>query len=326
MKVNLENRIDLSIIVPVFNVKDTLLRAVESIINQKIDKFEIILVDDGSTDGSQYICDDLAEKYHYTKVIHKKNGGLSSARNAGIVQARGEYITFIDSDDFYTESFFEEAIEKLNSNSADIFVFGLQKGSLEKNKELVFENKICSIKQEAIEKLFLQKAVDFYAWNKIYKLSLFSGIRYPEGHLYEDIIPTYLLFKKAEKIIFSDKIGIFYYSNPDSIVNQKFSISQYDNVLQRIKLLEYIKRDYPKLKSLATDKLVDGFLSTGFKISSAEENNKKDFLEKLRADISNYFFGILSCSKVSISKKIGLVVLCFNSKLYKRMYSIVLGK
>ncbi|WP_314579171.1 glycosyltransferase family 2 protein [Enterococcus gilvus] len=326
MKVNSENRIDLSVIVPVFNVKDTLYRAVKSITNQKLDKLEIILVDDGSTDGSQYICDDLAEKFNYINVIHKKNGGLSSARNAGIVQARGEFITFIDSDDYYMDSFFDEALKELIDNNADIFVFGLRKGSLKKSKNLVFENEICSIKEEAIEKLFLEKAVDFYAWNKIYKFSLFSDIRYPEGHLYEDIIPTYLLFDKAEKIIFSDKIGIFYYSNPDSIVNQKFSFSQYDNVLQRIKLLEYIKSDYPELKSLATDKLVDGFLSTGFKISCAYNYNRREFLKKIRADMSSYFVGILGCPKISISKKIGLVVLFVNSKLYKKMYSIVLGK
>ena len=326
MKKNSESNVYLSVIVPVYNVKDTLFRAVKSIINQKFDKLEIILVDDGSTDGSQCICDDLAEKYKFINVIHKKNGGLSSARNAGILQARGEYITFIDSDDFYTAPFFEEAIKNLSNNSADIFVFGLQKGSLEKSKELVFINEICSIKEKSIEKLFLQKSVDFYAWNKIYKLSLFSEIRYPEGHLYEDIIPTYLLFKKAEKIIFSDKIGIFYYSNPDSIVNQKFNISQYDNIEQRIKLLKYIKIDYPGLEPLARDKLVDGFLSTGFKISSSVDHNKREFLKKLRADISNHFLGIFCCSKVSISKKIGLAVLCSNSRLYKKMYSIVLGK
>ncbi|MDT2769694.1 glycosyltransferase family 2 protein [Enterococcus pseudoavium] len=326
MKVNSENKIDLSVIVPVYNVKETLCRAVESIVNQNLEKIEIILVDDGSTDGSQYICDDLEKKHKFVNVIHKENGGLSSARNVGIIQAQGEYITFIDSDDYYTESFFEEAIKKLNNDNGDIFVFGLRKGSQEKSKELVFTNEICSIKEEAIKKLFLEKAVDFYAWNKIYRHSLFKEIRYPEGHLYEDVIPTYLLFKKAKKIIISDKIGIFYYSNPNSIVNQQFSISQYDNVLQRIKLLEYIKSDYPELKYLAVDKLVDGFLSTGFKISCADNQNKKEFLKKLRTDISSHFFGVFGCSKVSISKKIGLIILFVNSKLYKKIYSLVLGK
>lgn len=326
MKTNSENRIDLTVVVPVYNVKDTLYRAVESIINQNVKKIEIILVDDGSTDGSQYICDDLAEKYNFINVIHKSNGGLSSARNAGIMIAQGRYITFIDSDDYYLDIFFEEALTKMCNNSADIYVFGLRKGSVEKNIELVFINEICSIKEEAIKKLFLEKAVDFYAWNKIYKRTLFSDIKYPEGHLYEDVIPTYLLFKKAEKIIFSDKIGIFYYSNPNSIVNQEFSISQYDNVLQRIKLLEYIKTDYPTLKPLATDKLVDGFLSTGFKISGVSNQNRSKFFKKIRADISKYFFGILGCSKVSITKKFGLIMLFANSKLYKKMYSIALGK
>lgn len=284
------------------------------------------MVDDGSTDGSQYICDDLAEKYNFINVIHKTNGGLSSARNAGIMIAQGRYITFIDSDDYYIDNFFEEALTKLRDNRADIFVFGLRKGSLEKSKELVFINGVCTTKEEAIEKLFLEKAVDFYAWNKIYKRVLFSEIRYPEGHLYEDVIPTYLLFKKAEKVIFSDKIGIFYYSNPDSIVNQEFSISQYDNVLQRIKLLEYIKTDYPKLEPLSMDKLVDGFLSTGFKISGANNQNRSEFLKKIRADISKYFFGIFGCSKVSFTKKVGLVILFVNSKFYQKMYSVALGK
>ena len=91
MKTNSGNRIDLTVVVPVYNVKDTLYRAVESIINQNVKKIEIILVDDGSTDGSQYICDDLAEKYNFINVIHKSNGGLSSARNAGIMIAQGRY-------------------------------------------------------------------------------------------------------------------------------------------------------------------------------------------------------------------------------------------
>lgn len=326
MKANSENEIELSVIVPVYNVKNTLCKAVDSIIDQNFDKLEIILIDDGSTDGSQNICDDYEKKYGFISVIHKVNGGLSSARNAGIGQAEGKYITFIDSDDYYINLFFGIAIEELVKSKGDIFVFGLRKGTIKKNKDFILEDYAYFSDEDAIKKLFCEESVDFYAWNKIYKRSLFQDIRYPEGHLYEDIIPTYTLFKKADKIIFSNILGIFYYSNSDSIVNQEFNIAQYDNVLQRVKLYNYIKKDYPSLESLGLGKLTDGFLSTGFKVSGTNSKNRNVHLKALRSDIRSYFWAIFSCRNLSISKKIGLLMLLTNSRLYKKIYSWVLGK
>lgn len=172
---------NISIIIQVYNVQDYLMDCVKSIIdNQDMEGIEILLIDDGSSDKSGYICDKLAENYSYIKAYHKKNGGLSSARNAGINLAEGKWITFIDSDDLVSKRYIQDIKAMSKLTNYDVFIY----------KHINFRGKInnstdnTSMKLEDITKeqaMYTLHVDEYgnYAWNKLYKKFLFNNIKYP---------------------------------------------------------------------------------------------------------------------------------------------------
>lgn len=322
----------LSIIVPVYNVQDTLERAVLSIIQQKLEDFEIILIDDGSTDKSGAICDQLAEKYTAIKAYHKKNGGLSDARNFGIKKAVGELVTFLDSDDYYINNVLVKVLMhyKKKNRLIDIICFGLEKGTIrEQALKLQPEKKENLTNREAISEMLTNKSVDFYAWNKVYKTSLFQTIQFPVGKLYEDMVPVFQLFKKAERIDVLDVCGIFYYQNQESIVYQNFNAKQYDNIDQRKILLGLIIENFPDLKQRANSRLADGYLSTGFKISGGlknKDNKAKTYYDFSTQELKKLWLNNEFTSSISTSKKMALSLYRFMPELYYYLYKFVLRK
>lgn len=184
----------LSIIIPVFRTQDTLDRCIESILRQSFTDYEIILVDDGSPDRCPQLCDDYANKYTHISVIHKENGGLSDARNAGIEQAVGEYITFIDSDDTILEDTLQKLMEELQEHpTVDILEYPVMErvGHPTKEKLLTF---IPKEYENALTYWLGEKAYNHtYAWNKIFRRSLFKDIRFPKGKNFEDVLTIPLL-------------------------------------------------------------------------------------------------------------------------------------
>ncbi|MEC6747673.1 glycosyltransferase family 2 protein [Marinilactibacillus sp. XAAS-LB27] len=315
----------ISVVMPVYNVEKSLRKAVASVLNQTYKELELILVDDGSTDTSGRICDELVKEDNRISVIHKENRGLSSARNAGIEKASMEYITFIDSDDYFELDVFEKFIEKKQTDT-EVFVFNVRRISDKTIRNLDSIDEVVLDNEQSISHLFLHKGTDFYAWNKIYAKSLFSSIRYPEGHLYEDIVPSFRLILAAKKVQFTTFIGYNYIQNTASIVNADFNPKQYDNVEQRVILLELVKKQVPNLEPLAYDKLIDGFLSTGYKLSlSKGSNHTKEYYKILKTDIKKYKNTVL-LQNISMAKKIALKILQINLFLYGKMYKIYLGK
>lgn len=195
----------LSVVVPVYNVEETLDRCVRSILAQGVDDIEVILVDDGSSDSSPQRCDSWAGKDSRVKVIHKKNGGLSDARNAGIENSHGEYITFVDSDDFLSDGTYSGVMHDMQDNAdCDIVEFPvcrICKGG--KRIFVRFPEKL----YDDIEDYWLStKAyLHTYAWNKIYRKRLFDDVRFPVGKIFEDVCTYPLLLKKASKVFVSEK-------------------------------------------------------------------------------------------------------------------------
>ena len=201
----------LSIIIPVFRVEDTLDRCVESVINQNYNDMEIILVDDGSPDSCPQKCDDWAQKDSRINVIHKQNGGLSDARNAGIDIAQGEYITFIDSDDYIAEQTLTPLMQKLTERpDIDILEYPVYVfyGSPKQHLLDFPDEKTYNDMDEYWYKG--QAYLHSYAWNKIYHSSLFMDIRYPKGVVFEDmhILPQLL---KIAKTVMTINQGRYYY-------------------------------------------------------------------------------------------------------------------
>ena len=191
----------ITVVVPIYKVEKYLEKCIDSIIKQTYENLEIILVDDGSPDKCPQICDEYAKKDSRIKVIHKKNGGLSDARNAGIDIAKGEYITFVDSDDYIEKDYVEVLYDSIKENDSDMAI-GSHKVIYENgtilNKE-TGEKSVLDAKT-VLERILYDENIDLSAWAKLYKTELFEEIRYPKGRVFEDAATTYKLVDKSKKI------------------------------------------------------------------------------------------------------------------------------
>lgn len=193
----------LTVVIPVYNVEKYLKRCVESVIAQDWKKYEILLVDDGSTDHSPQICDNYVKTYDFISVIHKENGGLSEARNTGLSQAKGEYVYFPDSDDWIEPDTFIALSEALESQKFDIISFNREFVKGEEDviisdpvETQVFEGK------DAFVKMLKHSYITGFANDKIYRKSLFTdhNVQFPIGKYYEDLGTNYKLFLSAKKV------------------------------------------------------------------------------------------------------------------------------
>lgn len=224
----------ITVVLPIYNVEKYLECCIKSVLKQTYKNIEIILVDDGSLDNCAQICDEYEKKDDRVKVIHKKNGGLSDARNEGIRNAKGKYICFIDSDDFIKENYIEvlyNLIKKYNANMAVGNFIRVQDSNLPKiTKEEITENVYTG--KEMIENiynkaLYVQATV---AWNKLYDIQLFKDIQFPYGKQHEDEFTTYQLYYNCAKVVMTSEILYYYRYVPTSIMNQSFKIKRLDGI------------------------------------------------------------------------------------------------
>lgn len=213
-----------SLIVPVYKVEPYLRRCLDSIVGQTYKNLEIILVDDGSPDGCPAICDEYAAKDPRVVVIHKENGGLSDARNAGLEIAKGEYISFVDSDDWVADVYIEALWTALESQKAELAVCNYH--VTESSYTLKISD--CDYKPsevldpiQAVKKLWSKDRVAFVtAWGKLVKASLFNGVRFPKGFLYEDEYTVHKLLYSARQTVFLNVPLYCYFRRPDGIMGE----------------------------------------------------------------------------------------------------------
>ena len=316
----------LSVVVPCYNVADEIERCVQSLVQQNVGAKEIILVNDGSTDSTGEQVDRLAEMYPEVQVIHQVNGGLSDARNTGIKAATGEYIAFVDSDDYISEGIYEKLLSKMENQKIDLGILNLVR--IFSDKEVIQDstNKICQSSDEILKAMFELKGVNFYAWNEIIKRSILEGLYYEKGRMYEDIMFSYQVSNRVNKAIITEEVGYNYIDNDDSIVNQAFNPKQYDNITERLKLYEGVQKTNPKLTGLALDKLVDGFLSTGYKLANSNDEKNKEYVVQLRNQMSQHKEVIKKSDEIALPKKIALYLLNTNLNVYRVLYKLYLGK
>lgn len=235
----------ISIIIPVYKVESYLKKCIESVINQSYRNLQIILVDDGSPDNCGKICDEYCAKDSRIEVIHKPNGGLSDARNVGISKAKGEYIGFVDSDDYIEKSMFSDLYNLLIEHDADVSICNFY---VVENDKLILKNKNADIKEydkiEILQEILLDKNIQSYAWNKLYKRSLFENITYPLGKKYEDIGTTFYLLEKCNKVVVTGKPEYYYITREDSIVNNNSENTVIDYIDLIIQRYNYVQEKY----------------------------------------------------------------------------------
>ncbi|WP_312088530.1 glycosyltransferase [Megamonas funiformis] len=247
----------ISVIVPVYNVEKYLSQCLDSIIHQTYKNLEIILVDDGSTDSSGLICDNYSQKDKRIKIIHKCQGSLSDARNAGLKIATGEYISFIDSDDFIDKNMYSILINNTQKYNSDIVWFNYYNYYSKKhfiNSSIIKNNDLYDLsssdKIKFAKNLFYQYKMDAHVWAKLYKRSIFNNIKFPYGKLFEDIFVLLPILSNAKIISTIPDCLYFYRNRSESIVNQYFKqniIKNIDFIESRIILAINYKNHFPNI-------------------------------------------------------------------------------
>lgn len=241
-----------SVIVPSYNVELYLERCVQSLVSQTYTDLEIILVNDGSTDGTGELCDKLAGRDPRIRVIHKGNGGLSDARNAGIAIAKGEFYSFIDGDDFIETDTYESMIAEMTDPKVSIVAGGFFVTDMEGRTTVsVSPERQYLTKEEAFMDLFGRSYITQSSCNKLFRSGLFAGIRYKKGILNEDqeILPR--LLDVGDHVVLLDKPVYHYIKKPGSITSSDYSIERYRAVEIERDIYRMCRKKYPKLKPWA---------------------------------------------------------------------------
>lgn len=247
----------ISVIVPVYKVEPYLRKCVDSIRNQTYQNLEIILVDDGSPDACGQICDAYAEIDSRIKVIHKPNGGLSDARNAGMDIMTGEYVGFVDSDDWIEPTMYQKLLDNLEQFHADMSFGGVA------NEEIRDFGTVCTKTSNYGDEPFAESHVDamkryfrgsWAAWDKLYRRELFDGIRYPVGEINEDEAIVLHLLDRCERVCYTNEVFYHYINRPASITTSDFSKKKLAWKEHCAANLAYIQEHYPELTLYAAER------------------------------------------------------------------------
>lgn len=240
----------ISVIVPVYKVEPYLARCVESIQNQTYQNLEIILVDDGSPDRCGEICDEMAKEDARIRVVHKENGGLSSARNAGLDVMTGEYVGFVDSDDWIHPDMYQTLYSRMIAECAQISCCGVACHDDEKIISLFNPKKdqqLTLSTEAALRELMKNYLITNSVWDKLYRADIFKTLRMKNGVLYEDAQIQPYCIHQAQRICYTSQPMYYYYQSPQSILRGNFSTRHYDVVRASEERLAFIKEHYPQI-------------------------------------------------------------------------------
>jgi len=318
----------ISIIIPIYNAETYLEKCINSVISQTYSNLEIIIVDDGSTDGSPDICDDYANNEKRIVVIHKNNGGVSSARNKGLDVAKGEYIGFVDSDDYLEFDMYEKLYNSLISNNADISICGYL---LEKEDGAIIKevSKIPNLKMtqyEALEMTIDSNYFQGFLWNKLFKASIFNlsdKIRLDEDiYMCEDLLCVCKCILKSKIIIGIEESLYHYVSNENSALNAPFNFKKTTilDAYYRINIL--FKEFHPSLCANIKRSYIKANLSLMVSM------NKSNFIDvdttqKITKNLRTELGINLKSKKFTYKEKMGILIISINPYFFKKLYKLI---
>lgn len=263
----MNSKAKVSIIVPVYQVETYLETCVNSLLQQTYGNLEIILVDDGSPDHCGEMCDRFAQQDSRVQVIHKDNGGLSDARNAGLAAAAGDYIVFVDSDDWLALNYVERMIELAIKHGAEIVACQFS------YREQETQEQLRSVSTEGKE-IILNHEAAIYAWlykryygvsacAKMYAASCMQGISFPKGRVHEDVGTTYKMFLQADKTVYVNEKLYYYRKREESIVNRPFDSRRLDYLRFTREIMELMEKQYPEYQQAAVSRHFQGCIQIG---------------------------------------------------------------
>ena len=317
----------ISIIIPVYNVEKYIEKCVDSLISQTYNNIEIILVNDGSTDDSGVICDNLSKKDSRIVVLHQKNAGVSAARNNGLDIMKGEFVTFVDSDDYIDTHFIECLYTALAENNADISTCGHYRvefdGSLKKIYHLSDnpEEIICLSGKDSIMNMFYEKICSASSGSKLYKRALFDDLRYPGYIMGEDTYIVYHTFKKSTLIAHTNKPMYYYVQHSASVTNSKcnyFKFYDYVRLYDHIVSIENSEHESEYFKSIA-NRLIENNFWVYMKLRNCPNmfNTEKKHIED---NIKRYRKYVICNSKAKPRIRIACLLSCCGMNILKLVY------
>ena len=268
----------ISIIVPVYNIEVYLDRCIQSIINQTYSNLEIILVDDGSYDGSSVICDEWAKKDARIKTIHKENGGLSDARNKGVDISSGDYIGFVDGDDWIAPEMIERLLQAILKDKSDIAACAVEMIWENSNATRMFTYRgDCVLSKEEAQKALLEETLlKQPVWYKLYKKDIVNCLPFEVGKHHEDAFWSYQAIGKANQVSIISYIGYYYLQRKDSIMGEIYSKSRLDALEAIEERYKYIAKNFPSLKTEAKVSITESCIYHGQMILKHINSYEKD--------------------------------------------------
>ncbi|MBQ6461366.1 glycosyltransferase family 2 protein [Candidatus Saccharibacteria bacterium] len=299
-----------SVVIPVWNIEEYVEKCLRSLVKQSYSNLEIIVVDDGSTDNSGKICDDIARENKMVRVFHTKNGGLSSARNFGIKKASGEIIFLVDGDDYVKRDFIKKMVSAM-SEDVDIVVCGYN--------EILPKAKTISGEEATIDFLVKQENLEIVAWNKAYRKKFFKNILYPVGDKNEDVLTTYKLLAMARKVAYvREPLYVYVERGSSTMATEKMEERLKNRERAATEAIEYFLND-EKLKTAAE---VDLLLAKYAYIDASIKNKiDRDFLkiniEWIKKNKKRYY------KNVFLTNKLRFYNLLVSVGLYKLFRTII---
>ena len=317
----------ISIIVPVYNVKDYLHYAMESLFRQTYKDFEVILVNDGSTDGSGELCNQYAENHENIYVFHKKNGGLSDARNFGVEKASSDWIVFLDPDDYLEIDALELLVKIQKRYDADLISTKVKSTSTyeDYNSDHIGESDYSNLdvlsKEEALELMLQDKVATVSACAKLYHKSILEKAPFPIGKIYEDFYVVAEHLALANRIVISPYKTYNYYCRPGSIVRSKFTVKGFNFFEAAENNRSIIKEHYnsKELEELLNIKIVQG----SFSISSSAAESDVESLLSIRRKLSSFYWSVFSSPKASFKLKVQYTLFLLFPKQYFKLKNII---
>lgn len=323
----------ISIIVPIYNVEKYLEKSVNSILNQTYKNLEIILVDDGATDNSGKIADELAKTDSRIKVIHKENGGLSSARNEGMKYVTGDYIAFLDSDDCIIPDFYEylyNMIEKYNADIAqgcflriqDEFIddvnniINKENSKIEINEKVLTNKEALKILYGVKEEPYIQEVV---VWNKLYKKEVLKNISFPIGKLHEDEFTTHKIFFNSKKIVISNKYIHGYMQTKNSIMRKVIKLNRVEDTLgAALNAINFFADKNIDLEYKIAMRYLENCIELSGKIQKEESDDKLEKLEYIKNKFKNFYNEKIELIEKNVQNdKLEVIVLDLLKKAYE---------
>lgn len=313
----------ISVVVPVYNVENYLAKCVDSLINQTYKNKEILLIDDGSSDSSGNMCDEFAKKNKNIRVFHKENGGLSDARNYAIPYIKGQYVAFVDSDDYVDVDYLERMISPAQSNDFDIVISThineTSNGKLLASKNIDLTSHYLTPGQ-ALETMCYEIEFGTSACGKLISRTLVESFAFPTGKLYEDLATIYKMIGASRKIIFLNMPMYHYIQRGGSIRNSNWKPSVMDIMEASQNLLDYIDSSYPDIHKAGVQRYF--FSANELYIRAFNEEDYLQIVEPIRKKLKTLWPDIKTNPNIQSKQFLRYWMLVNSPCLYRKIWQL----